>query len=134
MDILHDSRFTPKELAITGFKTADKLLASWGCTQQDIQNILKVPKSAYDEFKVASETVTLSDDQLQRISYLLNIHQTLRLVFSNPANVCGFMSSVNNNDFFAGRTPLEIISSGKLGDLYEVARHIASLQDYRPAL
>jgi hypothetical protein len=129
VDILHDSGFTPKALVITGFKTADKLLASWGCTQQDIQNILKVPKSAYEEFKVDPETIKLSDDQLERISYLLHIHQTLRLVFSNPVNVSVFMSSVNDNDFFAGRTPLEIIGSGNFVDLHEVARRIASLQD-----
>ncbi len=70
----------------------------------------------------------LSDDQLERVSYLLNIHQALRIVFSNPANVSGFMGLKNHNDYFAGRTPLEIINSGKFGDLYEVARRVDALR------
>ena len=34
----------------------------------------------------------------------------------------------NNNDYFAGRSPLEIIETGKFGDLYEVARRVDALR------
>lgn len=128
MDRLHDSGFTPKALAITGFKTADKLLASWGCTTQQVQAILKLSKSSYHKFKSHPELTKLGDDPMERISHLLNIQAALRMVFSNPQNVSGFMGRANNNDFFAGRAPLEIISSGRFSDLYEVARRVSSLQ------
>lgn len=119
---------TPKALSTAGFKAANNILSLWGCTAQQSQKILKISSSAYHKFKADPEKANLSDDQLERVSYLLNIHQALRIVFSNPANVSGFMSLKNHNDYFAGRAPLEIISSGKFGDLYEVARRVDALR------
>ncbi len=122
------SGFKPQKLASTGFQAADRILASWGCTTQQVQSILKLSKPSYHKFKSHPELTKLGDDQIERISHLLNIHAALRMVFSNPQNVSGFMGRANNNDFFAGRAPLEIISSGRFSDLYEVARRVSSLQ------
>ncbi len=127
MNIVKDSGSSPRSLAMIGFKAADNILSSWGCTAQQSQNILKLSKSSYHKFKVAPETTKLNDEQFERVSYILNMHQALHIVFSTPANISGFMSMKNNNDYFAGRTPLEIIESGKLADLYEVARRIDGL-------
>lgn len=128
MNLAKETGFDPKALSMAGFKAADNILSSWGCTAQQSQNILKLSKSSYHKFKANPETTKLSDDQLERVSYLLNIHQALRIVFSNSANIYGFMTMKNHNDFFAGRTPLEIIESGKFGDLYEVARRVDALR------
>ncbi|MGF1723560.1 MbcA/ParS/Xre antitoxin family protein [Photobacterium nomapromontoriensis] len=128
MNLAKESGFSTKALSMAGFKAADNILSSWGCTAQQSQNILKLSKSSYHKYKANPDSTKLSDDQLERVSYILNIHQALRIVFGNPANVSGFMSMKNNNDYFAGRTPLEIIESGKFGDLYEVARRIDALR------
>ncbi len=128
MDSAQHSGFKPQKLASTGFQAAYRILTSWGCTTQQVQAILKLSKSSYHKYKSHPELTKLSDDQMERISYLLNIHAALRMVFSNPQNVSGFMGRANNNDFFAGRAPLEIISSGRFSDLYEVARRVSSLQ------
>ncbi|OBU16349.1 hypothetical protein AYY19_04105 [Photobacterium aquimaris] len=128
MSLAKSSGFDTKALARTGFKTADNILSSWGCTGQQSQNILKLSKSSYHKFKATPEITKLSDDQLERVSCILNMHQALRFVFSNPANISNFMGMKNNNDYFAGRSPLEIIESGKFGDLYEVARRVDALR------
>jgi len=65
---------------------------------------------------------------MQRISFMLNIHAALRTVFDNPDNVYGFPSKVNHNDFFNGRTPLEILSQGDMISLYETFRRINALR------
>lgn len=128
MGLAKRNGFETKALSRIGFKAADNILSSWGCTNQQSQNILKLSKSSYHKFKATPETIKLSDDQLERVSYILNMHQALRLVFSNPANISNFMGMKNNNDYFAGRSPLEIIESGKFGDLYEVARRVDALR------
>lgn len=128
MGLAKDLNFDPKALSLAGFKAADKILSSWGCSAVQVQQILKLSKSSYHKFKANPESTKLSDDQLERVSYILNMHQALRIVFSNPANITGFMGMKNHNDYFAGRTPLEIIQSGKFGDLYEVARRIDALR------
>lgn len=128
MSLAKNTGYDPKALSMAGFKAADNILSSWGCSAQQSQNILKVSSTSYHKFKVNPEKTNLSDDQLERVSYLLNMHQALRIVFSNHENVSGFMSMQNCNDYFAGRTPLDIINSGKFGDLYEVAKRIDALR------
>ncbi len=128
MKVTKTEQHNGQSLAIAGFKAADNILASWGCSALQSQQILKLSKSSYHKYKANPETTRLSDDQLERVSYLLNIHQALRIVFSNPQNVSGFMKMKNHNDYFAGRSPLEIIESGKFGDLYEVERRVDALR------
>ena len=65
---------------------------------------------------------------MQRISFVLNIHAALRLVFDNPENVYGFPTMGNDNDFFNGRTPLEVMSQGDMISLYETFRRIDVLR------
>lgn len=124
MQLTSKNGVNQNSLSQAGFKAANNILSSWGCSAVQSQQILKLSKSTYHRFKSSPETTTLNDDQLERISYLLNIHQALRIVFSNPDNVTGFMTMPNHNDYFAGRTPLDVIESGKFGDLYEVAKRI----------
>ena len=128
MSLAKESGFDAKALSRSGFNAADTILSSCGCTAQQSQNILKLSQSSYHKSKATPETTKLSDDQLERVSYILNMHQALRIVFSNPVNISDFMGMKNNNDYFAGRSPLEIIESGKFGDLYEVARRVDALR------
>ncbi|MNY55821.1 hypothetical protein D3C86_1918320 [compost metagenome] len=65
---------------------------------------------------------------MQRISFVLNMHAALRLVFDNPENVYGFAAMANHNAFFNGRTPLEIMAQGDMISLYETFRRIDALR------
>ena len=111
------------------FKVGFNILEKWGCTAIQKQAIMGIKKGSFNRYQKDPNTVSLSDDQLERISYLTNIHQALRTVFSNPDNVYGFMSMKNNNPYFNGRTPLSIISTGQFGALYEVFKRIDSMRN-----
>ncbi len=82
------------------------------------------PGNISEEPKVNS----ISEEQQDRISLILDIHATLRSVFSNPASQHGLMRMRNNNSFFNGRTPLEISGSGDFKDLYEIWHRVKSLE------
>lgn len=114
--------------AIAGFKAAINILGNWGCTSEQIQNILAMSKSTYYKNLKAPNKVTLNPDQLERISYLLNIHAALRVIFSNPENLYNFMSMPNQNPYFKGRPPLEMIATGRFAALYETAKRIDALR------
>lgn len=121
--------YSQKELAKAGFTSADRILTSWGCTEQQSQIILGLSQSNYQDLKLFPNDIELSIEQFERVSHLLNIHQTLRVLFRNSENVCGFMSMKNNNPYFCQRSPLEIIVSGKFEDLREVAYQVNSMID-----
>ena len=118
-----------KNVSIHGFKAALNLMDKWGWTAEEKQNVLCIKKSAFFKFKADPSLVNLNRDQLERISYLLNIHQALRIVFDNPENVYGFVNMPNNNDYFFGKTPREIMTNGNMAYLYEVYKRIDSLRN-----
>lgn len=134
MSMVQDTAYTSEALALTGFKAADKILLSWGCTAQQCQTILGISELSYHKFKSAPDTTQLNPEQFERVSYLLNIYQALRMTFNTPSNLSGFMGMKNNNVPFAGSTPLAMITSGNLDDLREVAQHIHTFRSGLPGL
>lgn len=112
----------------TGLKSALRILAKWNATADQVQGVLRISKPAYYKYRQAPEAASLTADQIERISYLLNIHASLRIIFENPENVYGFMAMPNDNPYFNGRSPLEIISTGNFGALYETYKRIDALR------
>lgn len=114
--------------SIAGFKAAVQILENWGCNAQQAINILQIKKSSFYRYKSNVNSARLNNDQLTRVSYLLNIHQALKVIFSNPENINSFMSLPNHNAYFAGAKPLDIISGGNFADLHDVAMRIDALR------
>ncbi|WP_442908884.1 antitoxin Xre-like helix-turn-helix domain-containing protein [Halopseudomonas sp.] len=115
-----------KETANTGFRTARTIMQKWGVPAAVQSRILRVSRQSLAK---ADKGVRLDRDQLTRISLILNIHAALRLQFSNPDNTYGFMGMQNNNEFFNGRSPLEVIESGDIIALYETFKHLQAVSD-----
>ncbi|WP_373187847.1 hypothetical protein [Halopseudomonas sp.] len=119
-----------KTTAATGLRTAVAILDKWGATGEQGEAILRVSHSTYARAKrkdgVAS--INLDRDQLTRVSFVLNIHAALRTIFDNPDNLYGFMRMPNDNAFFLGRAPLEVMGSGDIVALYETFRRIDVLR------
>ncbi|MBA6225210.1 MULTISPECIES: antitoxin Xre-like helix-turn-helix domain-containing protein [unclassified Colwellia] len=118
----------PKINSAVAFKLGSNILEKWQCSASDKQAILGLSKSSYYRFN-HNESASLSNDQLERISYIANIHQALKMVFSNPDNVYGFMAMKNDNPYFNGHSPLSLISSGNFGTLYEVFKRIDAMRN-----
>ena len=111
--------------ARTALRVAMKILQLWEVPERERSVILGFGQSGLTEDQMQG---SLSKEQRHRISFILEIHATLRSIFSNPANQYGFMRMRNNNTFFNGRTPLEIIKSGDLNALHETWHRIKSLE------
>ncbi|MEA2117340.1 hypothetical protein [Halovibrio sp. HP20-50] len=115
--------------AAAGLKAAVCILDKWQASGEQGEAILRVSHSTYARARRGDLVeIKLDSDQLTRISYLLNIHAALRMIFDNPENLYGFVNLVNHNPYFNGRTPLEIIGSGDFAALYETFKRINSLR------
>ncbi len=104
-----------------GLKAAMSILDKWQCNTAQVEKLLEL-KFADIELESAPE---LTRNQLLRISYILNIHARLRIVFSNTDNIYGFMTMINHNAPFNGSTPLDI-AMGHDG-LKSVMEHVVSM-------
>jgi hypothetical protein len=110
------------------FNVANNIFKKWGCTVPQILSILQMSKSSYHKAVKDPDSVRLVSDQMTRISFILNIHAACRILFDNPENRYGFMGLRNNNGYFAGRAPIDVITSGNILDIFETYKHIDGLR------
>lgn len=113
---------------VSALKVVLNILEKWQCTADQSQAILRLPKATFYRYKKNPENASITGDLLERLSYLLNIHATLRTVFSNPENVYGFMSMSNDNAYFDGRSPIQVLENGSFAAIYEVSKRIDALK------
>ena len=116
-----------KDMALVGLRTALNILTKWKTSTEQASNILRVSRSTISRART-DKAVSLDEDQLKRVSLVLNIHSALRMLFDNPANVYGFMQMENHNEFFNGRSPMDVVQGGDMIALYETFRRIDSLR------
>lgn len=119
-----------KDQCTAGLRAAANILEKWQASTEQACRILRISRSTHARAKLRDATwsVNLDADQMQRVSFILNIHAALRLLFDNPENVYGFPAMANHNEFFNGRAPLEVMAQGDMISLYESFRRIDSLR------
>ncbi len=119
-----------KTTSATGLRAAVAILDKWGASGEEGEAILRVSHSTYARAKRKGglESINLDRDQLTRVSFVLNMHAGLRTVFDNPENLYGFMRMPNDNAFFLGRSPLEVMGGGDIVAVYETFRRIDVLR------
>jgi len=110
-----------------GFRTCNNILDKWGCSVPQKARIVGMTEVAYQK---GNDTPLFTNEQQDRLSYILNIHHALCSIFSNPDNIKGFMTMKNNNPYFDGKTPLSLIETGDIKTLKEVFMHIDVMQQY----
>lgn len=112
-----------------GLRAAVRIMEGWKATQDQMGRILRVSRSSITRAKAGTlDSIALDEDQLDRVSFVLNIHGALRTIFDNPENVQGFVNMKNENAFFNGRAPLEVMADGSFINLYETFRRIDALR------
>ncbi|MFS1286857.1 hypothetical protein ACLRDI_04000 [Pseudomonas piscis] len=114
--------------AFVGLKACLRITQKWRATSSQACRILRISSHTYRRVLGGNgDSMRLDVDQLYRMSLVLNIHTALKMTFGNDLNVYRFPSLSNHNDFFNGRTPLEIMAQGDFISLYETCRRIQSL-------
>jgi uncharacterized protein (DUF2384 family) len=119
----------PNSTAQTAITSALNIMDKWSCSEKEKMALLGIGRSTLHKYHSSPTSARLSPDLLERISYLLNIHAVLRMLFENPENVYGFVRMPNHNPFFNGKAPIEILSTGLMSALYEVHRHLDAIRD-----
>lgn len=63
----------------TGLRVAVRIMEGWKATQEQMCKILRVSRSSINRAKTGKlDSIALDDNQLDRVSYVLNIHAALR--------------------------------------------------------
>ena len=106
------------------FKAVVNLLEKWQCSTEEMQLLLGLKRSTLFKYKSSPEKALISKDLSERLSYLLNIHAALRILFSNSQSIYGWVRKPNFSPFFNGRTAMSIMLQGRVIDLWAVASRL----------
>ncbi len=115
-------------LAGPGLRTFFGIAQAWSLSVDQQRTLLGgVPTSTYHKWKasaMAKGAVTLSQDQLERISLVLGIYKALRLLLADEAGAERWLTAANTDLPFGGGSPLDRMLRGSIDDLYVVRRYI----------
>jgi Antitoxin Xre/MbcA/ParS C-terminal toxin-binding domain/Antitoxin Xre-like helix-turn-helix domain len=106
------------------FNATVQILKKWRCSTEEQLRLLALKKSTFYKYQSQEQSSTFNPDLIERLSYILNIHASLRILFSHPDSVYGWVSKPNNAPFFDGRSALEIMLQGRVIDLWSVASRL----------
>lgn len=109
----------------SALKAVIHILQKWNCSKEEQKALLGVETdNALFELQQGSVTTNVSLDTLERLSYLLNIHAALRTNFTEPDSIYGWVRKSNSEPFFGGRSAMDVMTQGRVTDLYEVMRRL----------
>lgn len=128
---LDKSRFAPanrRRLSAPALRTFLAIADLWGLTEAQRLLVLGYPsRSTYHNWcKQAREhgTFTLDVDVLTRISAVLGIHQALGVLFRTEQLGVEWLRTPHNAAIFAGRPPIDLVTSGSQDGLLTVRRFL----------
>ena len=94
----------------------------WGVTNELAQVLIGSPsRSTFYSWK-KGEGGNLSRDAFERVSYVVGIYKALRILFSDEARADAWVSKPN--DAFGGRSALDRMTAGNIGDLSAVRAYL----------
>jgi uncharacterized protein (DUF2384 family) len=123
MPALQTSQAT--SLSQVAVRTFVGLVRAWGLDLREQRAALgNVSKQTVYNWRREPERARLTDDQLDRISYLIGIYKALHVLFTRPEQADSWIRRPNAALPFGGKPAAELLFSGRLEDLIRVRRYL----------
>jgi hypothetical protein len=111
------------EAAEAGVRAFLQLAALWNLTREEMVILLGMRSTSTLDNWRKKPPETLSRDTMERISYLLHIHRSLRQIF--PADRApGWLRRPNSAPPFLGRSGMDFMLEGRVQNLLDVHRYL----------
>lgn len=109
-----------------GLKAFFRISGEWNLSDEDRRILLGLPdKALYSEWEAGKvNSRAASPDLLDRLSYVLGIYQSLKIMHS-PENQVNFLKNPTEVTPFLSKSPLDYMLSGHLDALSEVRQYLA---------
>lgn len=115
-----------KKVSAPALRTAFRILDAWGLRNKEQITLLgNPPRSTFYRWKLG-ENVALSQDTLERLSYIFGIYSALQVLLPKPDSADGWIKKPNTAPSFGGRSALERMLSGHVADLFMVRQYLDS--------
>tara|TARA_R110000868_G_scaffold407602_2_gene689225 strand:+ start:185 stop:574 length:390 start_codon:yes stop_codon:yes gene_type:complete len=118
--ITHTSAASKNSVALKAFFG---ITHKWKLTSEQEWILLGTPKATFYRWKQRMDG-TLSQDTLERISYVLGIYKALRILLPSERMANEWIHKPNLAPLFSGNSALDKLLKGKVVDLADVRRYL----------
>jgi uncharacterized protein (DUF2384 family) len=113
-----------KDPSVAALRAFFRIADLWGLDASQQRILLGSPAtSTFYKWK-KDRAGTLSRDVLERISYVLGIYKALQILFTDSRNADEWITRPNTAGPFGGRSALDRMLSGNVGDLFVVRQYL----------
>lgn len=114
-----------ERLAAAGLRAFVRIAEAWGLSVDEQLVLLGQPaRSTFFAWRQHPEKARLSRDTLERLSNLLGIYKSLQILLPEPAAADAWVRQPNTAEAFGGRSALQRMLAGNVGDLDFVRRYL----------
>ncbi|WP_339411321.1 MbcA/ParS/Xre antitoxin family protein [Pseudomonas sp. EA_35y_Pfl2_R5] len=100
------------------------LMEKWDCTvEQQMVLLGSIGRSTLYKYRQLPE-VRLPRDTMERVSYLMGIHKSLRILFGDKPSTYEWIKKANSEAPFNGNSALQVMLAGGVVDLADVRRYL----------
>lgn len=99
------------------------LARAWALTEGEQVRLLGVTSSTLNDWKLGC-TSTVGRDTIERVSYLLGIFRAINILLPDQDRADAWMRAPNSAPLFGGRSALDRMTAGNVGDLYVVRKYL----------
>lgn len=114
------------------FRTFLNIVRVWELDLAEARMLLGTPAAtecqAWQDAARAEEPLTLEADVLLRISAVIGIYQSLRLLYGADDQGVGWLRGINRGKPFNGKAPMELMLSGFAPGLMDVRGYLLAQQ------
>lgn len=115
---------TPEELGAAALQAFFGITARWGLSAAEQQVLLGSPPTSTFYKLRAEKKGRLSQDMLERISYIMGVYKSLLILLPDEAAADAWVKKPNDAPLFGGKRALDKMLQGNVADLYDVRRYL----------
>lgn len=120
----HPGKFKPELLGATALTAFFNIALAWQLSADDERVLLgNPPRSTFFKWK-SERAAKLSQDTLERISYIMGIYKALHILLPTPAAADAWIKKPNAAVITSGKSALERMRGGRVIDLADVRRYL----------
>ena len=112
-------------MVAAGLRAFARIAAAWGLSIDEQLCLLgQPPRSTFFAWRKQPERAHLSRDTLERLSCLLGIYKALQILLPDAHAADAWVRKPSSAEPFGGRSALDRMLAGNVGDLLAVRRHL----------
>ena len=119
-----DRETSVADLGGPALRTFFKLAKAWELSEQEQMKLLGLGSRSTLHAWKGGRVSKVSRDTLERISYLLGIFKAINILLPDTKRADQWMRLPNKAPLFGGRSALDRMTTGNIGDLYVVRQYL----------